>query len=636
MTRNQILQATEDTFSMAFTPIEIMNQFNLPCLFAAMALDTGDLDPLENTPIDVLSDKQVFIAGQSPAFIALETWIQQQISQQATDHKQAVDVVLANKIINWLLPDANAECLPLYFEQGGFVEHAVYPKVENIARTMTDAVVTIIGAGLSGIAMAIQLKKAGVPFTILEKNSSLGGTWQQNTYPGCRVDVANLIYGYSFYSDYEWQDIYAQQQSLHDYLESCAERYDLIKHIQFSTCVSGLVWNEHCHQWDVTIVDDKDEQSVFSSKFVVSAVGQLDHAKMPDLPGIDAFKGDMFHSANWDHDVDLTNKNVSVIGTAASAIQFCPLIAEQCKSLSVFQRSPNWFHDIPHLKLPVSDLQTFVMGKVSYYREFFRCLAFYNSDQGFLNEITVQNKDGEVIDNDCIVRFRKQLMSYFENHADKNSDLFKTLVPNYQPGAKRILLDDGSWLKMLRRDNVELVTEKISHIVDDGLMTNQNTHHGADIIICATGFTASQFLKNINVQGSEGLDLENIWGKSPRAYLGMTVPKLPNLFMMFGPNTNVVVNGSTTFFAECQASYINQCINTLLNDGLDQIQCKQNVYEQYNQWIDVGNNKRAWGIDSITSWYKDSSGRVSQNWPYGCSEYWLSTKSFNKNDYDIN
>ncbi len=618
-----------------FTAIDIISISNLPCLISAMVLDTNRYELLSEVLPSQLQDKQAFITNQSKIFFELSEWLQQQVDHQHKDKKKPeINSKQVIDVIKWLLSTAEESQLSLYFEQGGFLpsdsdEMGTYASFDE----NKEPIVTIIGAGISGIVMAISLKKAGIPFTILEKNSSLGGTWQQNTYPGCRVDVANLLYGYSFFSDYQWQDIYAQQNSIHKYLQDCVEQHDILSHIQFSTRVTDLIWQEELNQWAISVADNGDEKHTFLSQFVVSAVGQLDNPNMPEIPGIEKFNGNIFHSALWDHNVDIENKKVAIVGAAASAIQFAPLIAEKCESLTIYQRSPNWFHHIPHLKKPVPELQNFVMSEIKYYREFFRSMAFFNADQGFLTQITLQKNKQEIIESEENKNFKNTLLEFFSTYIEKDNPLYEKVIPDYPPGAKRILLDDGSWLKMLQKEQVELVTDKLSSIDEEGLTTNNGIYRKADVVICATGFTANEFLTGINVEGSKSESLKDVWHQSPRAYLGMSVPKMPNLFVMFGPNTNVVVNGSITFFSECQSRYITECIQTIKQQKINSVVCKESVYNEYNQWIDDGNEKRAWGLDSVTSWYKDKTGRVSQNWPYGCSEYWVLTKSFNLDDY---
>ncbi|MFK7917729.1 MAG: flavin-containing monooxygenase [Ilumatobacter sp.] len=500
--------------------------------------------------------------------------------------------------------------------------------------------VAIIGAGMSGILAAHRLQHAGVPFVVYEKNDDVGGTWLENTYPGCRVDVSNHVYSYSFAQRNDWPYYFSPQPELLDYFRTCADEFGIREHIRFGHEVTAMAWSDDEQQWTVD-VDGPDGTTVATYSAVISAVGQLNRPNMPNIDGMNDFGGPSFHSAQWNHDVDLTNKHVVVIGAGASAVQFAPHVAEQAAHLSVLQRTPNWFVPVPNYHHPVADGLQWLFRHVPGYAQWYRFWMFWRSTEGLLPACAVDEDWGDMslTTGEKNAELRELLEQWlYLCYADR-PDLHDTVRPMYPPASKRIVLDNGSWSTTMKRDDVTLDGSPIARIEADAVVTvdgdGVESRHRADVIIYATGFQASKFLTPMKVVGTGGRDLHEVWDGDARAYLGVVHPGFPNFFLCYGPNTNIVVNGSIIYFSECEVRYAVATIEMLLLNGWSSADCRQEVHDEYNQRIDDGNLKMAWGVSTVNSWYKADSGRVAQNWPFSLLEYWQQTRSADPADYHV-
>ena len=487
--------------------------------------------------------------------------------------------------------------------------------------------VLVIGAGMSGLAAAVRLKQAGVPFTVLEKNADVGGTWLENTYPGCRVDLPNHIYSYSFEPNHDWPQYYSSQSVLLAYFQRVAARHDLHRRIRFQTEVQEAVWDEADALWRVRVRNVDGSSETLTANAVVSAVGQLNRPNYPEIAGRERFAGVSFHSACWNHDYDLTDKRVAVIGTGASALQFVPAIAGRTRELLVFQRSAPWLLPTPNYVQDVPEGMKWLLHNVPNYERWYRFWLFWLGADGMREYVTADadwkgasNAIG--VSNDLL---RKTLNAYIKMQV-KDPALRAAVTPSYPPGGKRMLRDSGAWFAALKRDNVRLITERIEAIDERCVRTSDGQAHAVDAIIYGTGFAASDFLQTIRVVGRGGRVLSEHWDGDARAYLGMTIPSFPNLFLMYGPNTNIVVNGSIIFFSECATQYIVGCIDLLLRSGRKSLDVRADVHDAYNERVDAENARMAWGAPAVSSWYKNKHGRVSQNWPFPLIDYWAATR----------
>jgi 4-hydroxyacetophenone monooxygenase len=496
--------------------------------------------------------------------------------------------------------------------------------------------VLIIGAGMSGIVAGHRLQQAGVDFVIVDKNDQVGGTWWENRYPGCRVDIPNHFYSYSFAQTNEWPNFYAPQPVLFDYFRSCAEAFGLMPHIRLRTEVAGAQWDEGEQRWNVQLREADGTESTVTANAIVSAVGQLNRPKFPDIVGLDSFEGESFHSARWDHEVDLHGKRVAVIGTGASAAQFIPHVADAAAHLTIFQRTPPWLLPNENYQAEVGDDLAWVLRHLPEYARWERLWIFWRTHEGLLPAAAVdpewEPKDRSVSAlNDMIRMFLASMYEMFV----PDPDLRAKVTPSYPPIAKRIVFDNGIYFQTLARDDVDLLTDSIVEITPRGIRTGDGIEHEFDVIVYGTGFHASKFLTPMKIEGIDGIDLHERWGGDARAYLGIVVPEFPNLFLMYGPNTNIVINGSIIYFSECETNYIVESIRMLLDGGWQSLECRPEVHDRYNEWIDVGNRSMAWGVSSVNSWYKNEFGRVAQNWPYSLLEYWQQTRAPDPTDYRL-
>jgi 4-hydroxyacetophenone monooxygenase len=497
--------------------------------------------------------------------------------------------------------------------------------------------VVVIGAGMSGLLAAHRLQQAGVSFVVVDKNDDVGGTWLENTYPGCRVDNPNHNYSYSFAQRHDWPFHFSTQDVLLDYFRRCADAFDLRPHIRFGTEVRSATWSDVDRRWSVRVRTADGREETLAADAVISAVGQLNRPSMPDIPGLETFAGPSFHSARWDHDVDLRGKRVAVIGTGASAVQFVPEIAPLARELLVFQRTPPWLGPTPDYHDAVSAEQQWLYAHVPSYSEWNRFWIFWRMGDGVLAGVTVDpdwdRSTGSVSFMNEMVRML--MTEYLKGEFADRADLLDDVVPKYPPGAKRMLRDNGVWARTLKRDNVRLLTTKIREITPTGIVTADGVEHDVDVIVYGTGFQASQFLTPMTVTGCGGIDLHEQWAGDARAYLGITVPGFPNLFCLYGPNTNIVINGSIVYFSECGVRYILGCIRMLLEGRHRALDVRKDVHDEFNERVDAENARMAWGASDVNSWYKNEHGHVAQNWPFTLLEYWERTKAPAPDDYEF-
>ncbi len=493
----------------------------------------------------------------------------------------------------------------------------------------------VIGAGMSGLLAAIRLQQADIPFTVIEKNPDVGGTWFENTYPGCRVDSNNQLYSYSFEPNSDWPQFFSTQPVLLEYFRKIAEKYGLRRFIRFNTTVEKMTFDEKTDHWKVNVRRPDGTLEELSARVVISAVGQLNRPRFPDVPGRDQFSGDSFHSAQWRHDIPLEGRRVACIGTGASAFQYIPEIAERGCQIEVFQRTPPWLMPTPEYHDSVPATERWALANIPFYLSWYRFWLFWLYVDGFHEFVKCDpayRGDGRAV-SAANAAVRDRFEAVLRQQAGDHPTLFDQVLPGYPFGGKRTLRDNGKWISALRRPNVTLITEPIVRIDATGIVTADQRHHPADVIIYGTGFEASRFLWPIQVTGIAGRQLHDKWGPDARAYLGMTIPGFPNLFCLYGPNTNLVVNGSIIMFSECAMRYTMRALHYMLEQNLTRLDVREEVYEDYNQRVDQANAAMSWGIQGVSSWYKSPTGRVSQNWPFHTVEYWNMTREFKPGEY---
>ena len=506
------------------------------------------------------------------------------------------------------------------------------PRLKAAAKRLK---VVVIGAGMSGLLTGIRLKQARLDFTIVEKNADVGGTWFENAYPGCRVDNPNHMYSYSFEPNHDFPQFYSTQPVLLAYFRRVAEKHQLRSHIRFETEVVEAVFDEARSLWKVAVNAKDGGRETLEANAVITAVGQLNRPRFPDIEGVDSFAGPKFHSARWQPDVDLAGKRVAVIGTGASAYQFVPEIAPKVAHLEVFQRTPPWPLPGPTYHHDVPDGKKWLLEHVPYYDKWYRFFLFWMLTDGLYEMVKADPNwaggEGAVSEANAGLRF--MLEEALKAQAPNDPDLLSKVIPAYPMGGKRALVDNGVWMEALRRDNVDLVTTPIARVTPKGIETKDGALHEADVLIFGTGFHASRFLWPMRIVGRDGKDLNDVWAGDARAYLGMTTPGFPNLFMIYGPNTNIVVNGSIIFFSECSVRYIVGCLRLLAEADADTLEVRREVHDAFNVEVDKANALMAWGAPQVSSWYKNATGRVSQNWPFPLVDYWTRTVAPDPGDF---
>ena len=478
--------------------------------------------------------------------------------------------------------------------------------------------VAIIGAGHSGLCMAIRLRQAGIDdFLILEKAATLGGTWRDNTYPGASCDAPSFLYSFSFAQKTDWSRRFAWQPELLGYATELAVRFDVLSHCRFGTEVTRAVFDDATGRWTVTCADG----SRVVADFVVAGVGQLNRPSIPDVPGREAFAGAQFHSAQWDHAVDLAGKRIAVIGSAASAVQFVPQVAPLASRLTVFQRSPNWV-------LPRKDR----LYKPRTHRLLTRYPAlarlFHGAQWFIFGEMQLTPLMKQVRPVQALARWKS--LAHLRRQV-KDTALRDKLVPTYPIGAKRVLFNDD-YYPALARPNVRLVTERIERVEAGGVCTADGELHAADVIVWATGFKSTEFLAPIEVIGRGGVELRDEWRHGAHAYLGVTVSGFPNFFMLYGPNTNLGHN-SILVMIEAQAGYVVDALAKMKARGLRHIDVKRTVMDDYNRSLQRDLAKSVWATVGA-SWYKLSDGTITNNWPHSTIRYRRLLREARLEDYE--
>ncbi len=459
--------------------------------------------------------------------------------------------------------------------------------------------IAIIGAGPGGLFMGIRLKEAGfLDFVLLEKGEGVGGTWYHNRYPGCACDLPSQLYSFSFEIKRDWSRPYAPQSEILGYMEQLAEKYELLPHCRFGSSVRAARWNEGQASWTLELASGE----AVEADVVVSAIGMFNAFSWPDIDGLDSFAGTRFHSARWDWDHDLSGEKIGVIGSAASAVQFVPEIVKEAKQVYLFQRTANWV--LPKLDTPYTEEE----------RERFRTDS--NLAQAVRDE-TYERVDGGMTFSDPAMLVEMETYGLGAIEVVEDPELRRKLRPQHPFGCKRPLLSNDS-SAAFNRSNLELVTDPIERITPSGIETTDGLARGVDTLIIATGFSATKYLSAIDVTGRNGRRIGEAWNDGARAYLGITTSGFPNLFMLYGPNTN---NGSILEMIECQVNYALQQIQRIASESLAWIDVRPEPMERYNEDIQRAiEGVEVWQAD-CNGYYRTPSGRVVTQWPYSMSEF---------------
>jgi cation diffusion facilitator CzcD-associated flavoprotein CzcO len=473
-------------------------------------------------------------------------------------------------------------------------------------------VIAIIGAGFGGLAAAIELKKHGHNDIVLfERSNDVGGVWRENTYPGAACDVPSPLYSFSFEPNPLWPRRYSRQPDILDYLLQTTAKYDVLRHIRFETEVTAAEFDDDTNRWAITTSGG----DVVVADVLVSAVGQLSRPAMPDIKGRDGFAGASFHSAEWDHSVDLADKRVAVIGTGASAIQFVPEIQPHVEHLTLFQRTAPYL--LPRFDTVFSNMHHKLFQRLPLIQKAERAGWWTASE--ILSIAFLYSKP--------LSRMVEALSRWHMKRQLRGSELFGKVWPDYALGCKRILFSNN-YLPSLQQPNVDVESGRIEEITAAGVRTSDGVVHEVDVIIYGTGFTASDFLAPMKIVGQGRRDLRGQWANGARAYLGVSAPHFPNLFLMYGPNTNVGA-GSIVYMLESQAKYIRQAIEELRSGHAVVVRADvESRYDAQTQSLLVNG---VWS--KCASWYRAADGRVSTNWPGTPSQYRRRTRRYDPRKY---
>jgi 4-hydroxyacetophenone monooxygenase len=518
------------------------------------------------------------------------------------------------------------EYAPLMREEMGFVPRDARWKTPPPAELLQRDHVLIVGAGVCAIALGVGLGRLGIPYTIVEKNAELGGTWYINRYPGCGVDTPNHSYSFSFGARNQWTRYFAQRDELLDYLKKVALEHDVRSHIRFNTKLVSSRWDESKRRWTSTL-ETSNGAEIFESAVLVSAIGQLNDPSRARFRGEEDFAGTIFHSAMWSDDIKVDGKHVAVIGTGATAMQLVPSIADRVASVTVYQRSAQWSRPVAGYSDPIGEGARWLLAHLPFYVQWYRFNMFWRYGDGLLPFL---RKDPDWPHPERAVnkgndRHREELTNFIRSELKDRPDLIEKCVPTYPPYGKRILLDNG-WFRTLTRPNVELVTDPIDRFARNGIVAADGQMRPADIIVVSTGFKVTEMAARLNITGREGKNLADAWaGDNPTAYLGLTVPDFPNFFCMLGPNSGPAHGGSVIFQSECQSRYITACLVDMIEHGIAAIDVRQEVHDRYVREVDREHEQMIWTHPGMTTYYRNSRGRVFSAMPWRFVDYWRMT-----------
>ncbi|MCG8671552.1 MAG: NAD(P)/FAD-dependent oxidoreductase [Pseudomonadales bacterium] len=493
------------------------------------------------------------------------------------------------------------------------------PPIEPAAGSQVKRVdVAIVGAGFGGLCMAIKLLEQGNRnFVILEKAGEVGGTWRDNTYPGCACDVQSHMYSYSFEGKSDWSQRYAPWHEIQSYILDCVEKYQLRQYVSFNQEVHEAHFNENSGEWDVTT---KSGTKMFA-KHVVVASGPLHVPQVPDIKGLDSFKGKIMHSAQWDHDYDLKSKKVVSIGTGGSAIQYVPEIAPEVDQLYVFQRTPAWV--IPRDERKYTGIEKLAFKQFPALRKLHRARLYWSNEARVWPMFNTRLAD-----------LTGKVVSQFIKYQVKDKELAKKLTPDYTLGCKRVLISN-KYYPTFNRDNVELVTDGIKEVKENSVVTADGVEREADCIILGTGFIVDPrvYMRDMPVTGINGVDLRDTWKDAAEAYLGVNVSGFPNLHLLVGPNTGLGHN-SIIFMIESQVHYILDCMSQMKAKKADYADVKQSAQDAFCDEIQEELKGSVWA-SGCTSWYQQADGKNTALWPFSTWRYWLRTRKLKAGDYQF-
>jgi cation diffusion facilitator CzcD-associated flavoprotein CzcO len=476
--------------------------------------------------------------------------------------------------------------------------------------------VAIIGSGFGGLGAAIRLKHEGIDdFVVLERAGDVGGTWRDNTYPGCACDVESHLYSYSFALEPTWSHRFSRQPEIWRYLQRCAREFGVLPHVRFQHDVKSAAWVEQARQWRI-----ETSQGPITANVLVMAGGPLSEPVVPQLNGLDRFEGRAFHSSNWDHTLDLTGRRVAVIGTGASAAQFVPEIQKQVAKLDLYQRTPAWV--VPRPDAPIPEWRRNLYARFPILQRLARFVIYAYREVWVL---LFRNP-----------RMMRQMQRLALRHLEKSiADpvLRAKLTPRYTMGCKRLLLSNDFY-PALAQPNVEVITNGIADVRAHSIVDTNCVERPVDAIIFGTGFRPTDPPLAAHIRGRAGRSLRDVWAGSPRAHAGTTVAGFPNLFLLLGPNTGLGHN-SVVYMTEAQLDHVMGALRFMRAHGIEAVEPRDEAQRSWVDAIDRRMRGTVWVVGGCASWYLDRTGRNSTLWPDSSWSYYRRAAHFRPHEYAV-
>jgi 4-hydroxyacetophenone monooxygenase len=496
--------------------------------------------------------------------------------------------------------------------------------------------VAIVGTGFSGIAAAVQFQRLGIPYTVYERRHEIGGTWSINTYPDARVDTSSFTYQYGFEKNYPWTEYFARQHEVRGYLEHVARKYGVFENIRFDSGVDAAEYDDASSTWHLTLLHPDGAREEVHPNVVVSGSGLFSTPRGLDVPGVDSFQGELLHTTEWEPGHTVPGKRVAIIGNGSTGVQLLARIAEQGEHVYVCQRTPQWISPRENYGVPISPETRWLFDTMPNYWNWY-CYSMIAMGVGTQS---LQEQDpewqaggGHISERNDL--FRASLTDYIKAKIGDRPDLLDRLIPPYAPMARRLIVDND-WYTSLLRDNVDLVTEKIEAITPTGFVTSDGVEREVDVIVMATGFSVTKYLWPTEYVGLGGIKLEDAWdtGDGPMAYMGMTVPDFPNLFILYGPNSQPR-SGSIPSWIEVWSRYIASSVVLMLETGHRRISVRKDVFDVYNAELDAAARKLVWdeAASRGKNYYVNPSGRQQVNAPWKVEEYYQRLAAPNPDDF---